>query len=440
VVTIESGLRLIDCDAYSRRSRVRVGYESHARAHARIEPATMRGPDHSLRCTDGDLGPMGFDPEDLSDASTWKQVGDGSFGKVYAAELLGEPVAVKVTANARPDRIAGLKRDLWYLNAFAHPNVTRVYGAFIENGDCHMVMEFVPHSLRSKRVVNEVNRVKVLADVARALTRIHACGHVHRDVKARNVLISEDYGTAKLTDFGLARALPGADGTSGREEVNPRLTPKIGPPKYRAPEVENGTVYDTSSDIFGYGVMCFQLVEQLRRKTRKSNASEVEFIRELGRLATEVNPSKRPTARQCLVMCMSWLKGGDDIITPDVYPGRNTVRQKYWVTAPMDGGTWKQQQEPSKSPSDSDSGDDEPLSPRSISDARAMATNGDVPSIEAQRGRKRDEMDGSDTPVSAPPMNAAKRVNSTSTDLHVRGELDDMRITAANHVKQATQL
>jgi serine/threonine-protein kinase 24/25/MST4 len=54
-----------------------------------------------------------------------------------------------------------------------------------------MVMEFIPHSLRSKRVVNETNRVKVLADVARALVRVHAMGHVHRDVKARNVLVTE---------------------------------------------------------------------------------------------------------------------------------------------------------------------------------------------------------------------------------------------------------
>ena len=428
-------------------------------------PRAWRGPDHTLDPNDD--GPLGFDPDDLSARDRWTQVGDGSFGKVYRAELLGEPVAVKVTANARPDRIAGLKRDLWYLNAFAHPNVTRVFGAFIEGGDCHMVMEFVPHSLRSKRVVNETNRVKVLADVARALTRVHAAGHVHRDVKARNVLISEvrtdneggflsgratragegkylarddrllndrlitraqDYQTAKLTDFGLARVLPGAGGVASREDVNPRLTPKIGPPKYRAPEVESGAPYDCSSDMYGYGVMCFQLIEQLKKRTRKTNEREVEFIRELGRLATQANPEKRPTARQCLTMCVNWLRGGETI-TPDVYPGRETYREKYWVVKPMDGGTWKHEGQAAHSPSASPSEDEEPASPRSDGDAgaRVDAVLHDG-SVEAQRGTKRDEREDSDTPVSAPPMNAAKRVNSTSTDLHVRAELEAVRL------------
>ena len=131
-----------------------------------------------------------FDPDELTPRESWEKIGDGSFGKVYRAHLLGAPVAVKVIQNLKPDRVAGLKRDMFYLSRLTHPNVVPVYGAFVEEGMLHMVMEFVPNSLRNKRVVNQVNVVKVLADVARALVRIHAQGHIHRDVKARNVLIS----------------------------------------------------------------------------------------------------------------------------------------------------------------------------------------------------------------------------------------------------------
>ena len=131
-----------------------------------------------------------FDPDELTPRESWEKIGDGSLGKVHRAHLLGAPVAVKVIQNLKPDRVAGLKRDMFYLSRLTHPNVVPVYGAFVEEGMLHLVMEFVPNSLRNKRVVNQVNVVKVLADVARALVRIHAQGHIHRDVKARNVLIS----------------------------------------------------------------------------------------------------------------------------------------------------------------------------------------------------------------------------------------------------------
>ena len=247
--------------------------------------------------------------------------------------------------------------------------------------------------------------------------------------RERTIHRAQDYQTAKLTDFGLARVLPGAGGVASRDDVNPRLTPKIGPPKYRAPEVESGAPYDCSSDMYGYGVMCFQLIEQLKKRTRKTNEREVEFIRELGRLATQTNPEKRPTARQCLTMCVHWLRG-EEIITPDVYPGKETYREKYWVREPMDGGTWKHEGQTTQSPSDSPSDDEEPASPHSDgidADAPVDAVLHDG-SVDAQRGTKRDERDDSDTPVSAPPVNAAKRVNSTSTDLHVRAELEAVRL------------
>ena len=109
----------------------------------------------------------------------------------------------------------------------------------------------------------------VLADVARALVRLHGAGHIHRDVKARNVLVrraaaaethrcaalcsdqrsaqvTADYSTAKLADFGLARPLVRSVSRSrergGSEEAG-GMSPRVGPKKYRAPEVEAGMHY-----------------------------------------------------------------------------------------------------------------------------------------------------------------------------------------------------
>lgn len=140
------------------------------------------------------------------------------------------------------------------------------------------------HCLRERRTVNRVDLVESLADVARALARLHAEGHIHRDgacaslllglnrcfsqltrvggneplcsVKARNVLVSADYATAKLADFGLARPLVReGGGGSGGASGGGGMTPRVGPRKYRAPEVEAGAQYGTAVDVFSYGVM-----------------------------------------------------------------------------------------------------------------------------------------------------------------------------------------
>ena len=124
---------------------------------------------------------------------------------------------------------------MFYLRRFPHPNVVQVFGAFEEKGVLYMVMEYVAHSLRSKSVVRKVDLVRVLADVARALARLHAAGHVHRDVKARNVLVQRGPGyCAKLCDFGLARALPSAAMCSARVYLERTSGPTARRPRRRA--------------------------------------------------------------------------------------------------------------------------------------------------------------------------------------------------------------
>ena len=223
---------------------------------------------------------------------------------------------------------------MYYLRRFPHPNIVAVFGAYEEDGKLYMVMEYVSNSLRSRSVVNRVDVVRVLSDVARALVRLHAAGHVHRDVKARNVLITRGYETAKLCDFGLARTIPDAT----RDDVNPELTPRIGPPKYRAPEVVKRRDYGISSDMYGFGIMCQQLVKELKKKRRRAmGEEEVDFILNLASECLRKDPAARPTAGECLKRLLEYRGRSLQLCSRETA----NKRRSYWIDAPMDVGTFK---------------------------------------------------------------------------------------------------
>jgi serine/threonine protein kinase len=164
------------------------------------------------------------------------------------------------------------------------------------------------HSLRPRSTVNRVDLVGALADVARALVRLHGAGHIHRDVKARNVLISADFRTAKLADFGLARPLlrPGRE-AEAREPAG-GMTPRIGPRKYRAPEVEQGAPYGPPADMYSFGVMVRELLELLRRsRERCYTAATLDMLRALGHVCRRQQPEKRPSAMEALTLLQAHL-------------------------------------------------------------------------------------------------------------------------------------
>ena len=190
----------------------------------------------------------------------------------------------------------------------------------------HTPPEYLQHTLRDRRVVNKVDLVSILADVARALVRCHSRGHIHRDVKARNVLVSADFRVAKLADFGLARPLvrdaqsaqfrrrtqvpaaaaPGlATDDDNREESDPRrggMTPRVGPRKYRAPEVEEGLCYGCPCDMYSFGVMIRELLAVLKRRTARRYGCTIDFLAELSMLCMRSNPEGRPSAGEALAL------------------------------------------------------------------------------------------------------------------------------------------
>ncbi len=195
------------------------------------------------------------------------RVGEGGMGKVYKVvhSQLGKTFALKIISDNFTEEAKA--RDLFYREArlassLSHPNIASVvdfgedpsYGAF-------MVMEFLEGEPLAKLLRREGRMgVRMALDfmlqVAEALHYIHGNKIVHCDIKTENILICEVPGTkrrqkqVKLLDFGLARRTTATRNTGSLS----------GTPHYVAPERIRGEDPSPSSDIYGLGVLFYELL------------------------------------------------------------------------------------------------------------------------------------------------------------------------------------
>ncbi len=179
-------------------------------------------------------------------------LGQGGMGTIYRAhdEVLDRPVAVKVLnraglGTAGRARLLAEARSAARLN---HPNIVSVYDAGETDGLAYIVMELVEGDTLQGRG-DLPGTVALVRQICAALAHAHAHGVIHRDLKPENVLVSAD-GTAKLSDFGLARS------------VSSRLTEDgavAGTVFYLAPEILQGREIDGRADLYALGVMLYEL-------------------------------------------------------------------------------------------------------------------------------------------------------------------------------------
>jgi eukaryotic-like serine/threonine-protein kinase len=195
-------------------------------------------------------------------------LGEGGMGRVYYgvdADSGPGRYAVKVLfgeLSADPRHYERFVREAARASGFDHPNLVRVVDFGSTAGDQpFVVMEFVAGRslatiVRREAPLDSERIVSLLGDLCRALDHIHARGIVHRDVKAGNVLVTQEQGRecAKLFDFGVAVEL-------GGEER--RLTTKrtaIGTLSYMSPERALSQVFDHRADLFSLGVLLYQML------------------------------------------------------------------------------------------------------------------------------------------------------------------------------------
>ncbi|WP_439657545.1 protein kinase domain-containing protein [Lentzea sp. HUAS TT2] len=188
-------------------------------------------------------------------------IGQGSMGVVWQArdEQLDRVVAVKLlnTDRRSPDAVAQMLREGRVAGRLRHPHAISVFEVVEHDGKPCLVLEYLPSrslaALIAERgalppgVVAAVGR-----QVAAALAAAHAEGIVHRDVSTFNVLLAED-GIAKITDFGIARAV--GEGTV----TDARLI--VGTPAFLAPEVAAGEAATFASDVFSLGATLYAALE-----------------------------------------------------------------------------------------------------------------------------------------------------------------------------------
>eukprot|EP00658_Telonema_sp_P-2_P025279 TRINITY_DN20180_c0_g1_i2.p1 TRINITY_DN20180_c0_g1~~TRINITY_DN20180_c0_g1_i2.p1 ORF type:complete len:359 (+),score=85.27 TRINITY_DN20180_c0_g1_i2:151-1227(+) len=235
-----------------------------------------------------------FNPCELTPTETWLEIGDGGYSTVFSADWLGTSVAIKRTADKKQTARLALLRELRLLRlAGPHPNLVKVMGVFEEEHRLHCVLEYVPHTLRSTELILVVDLVSVLSDVARALVHIHQLGIVHRDIKARNVLVTsaDRMARAKLIDFGLACSL--------EQDSSEWLHRSVGTKSYRPPEMKQRSRAAGSQDIFSNGAMTLKLAKKLP-KTTEQQIGDYKLLSRIGAHCLEKDPENRPTAMAVL--------------------------------------------------------------------------------------------------------------------------------------------
>ena len=191
-----------------------------------------------------------------------REVGSGGMARVYLGrdEVLDRPVAVKVLKPMHGDSDIGIRfrREGRTAARLSHPNIVQVYDA--GEGDLdgsevsYIVMEYLPGGdlkelIDARGRLDDAELARIGEEVCAGLAHAHGRGVVHRDIKPHNILLDEK-GRAKVSDFGIARALDTTQAT--------RTGAYLGTALYSSPEQLQGHKVTPKSDVYSLGTTLYQ--------------------------------------------------------------------------------------------------------------------------------------------------------------------------------------
>ena len=191
-----------------------------------------------------------------------EKVGNGGMATVYRAEdkVLKRNVAVKVLKDEFTTDEEFIKRfeiEAQSAARLTHPNIVSIYDVGSEDNLYYIVMELIRGKTLKEIIVEEKGplpwkwSINVAIQIASALEMAHKNNIIHRDIKPHNIIITED-GIAKVTDFGIAKAVSNSTITA--------FGTTIGSVHYFSPEHARGGFTDAKSDLYSLGVVMYEMV------------------------------------------------------------------------------------------------------------------------------------------------------------------------------------
>ena len=190
-----------------------------------------------------------------------EKIGNGGMATVYKAKchVLNRYVAVKVLKDEYTTDTEFIRRfnaEAQSAAGLTHANIVSVYDVGHEDNIYYIVMELI-QGKTLKQIINEDGAlpwkwsINIAIQIAAALEAAHKNNIVHRDIKPHNIIITED-GIAKVTDFGIAKAVSNSTITA--------FGTTIGSVHYFSPEHAKGGFTDAKSDLYSLGVVMYEML------------------------------------------------------------------------------------------------------------------------------------------------------------------------------------
>ncbi|PON53269.1 Serine/threonine protein kinase [Parasponia andersonii] len=298
------------------------------------------------------------------------EIGVGVSAVVYKAICLpmnSTVVAIKsIDLDQSRADFDNFRRETKIMSLLSHPNILNAHCSFTVDRRLWVVMPFMSagslQSIISSSFpdgLSEPSISLVLKEILNALSYLHDQGHLHRDIKAGNILIDSN-GSVKLADFGVSASIYESNSARGWSLSSSPLTDVAGTPYWMAPEVihsHNG--YGFKADIWSFGITALELAHgcpplshlplskslllKITKRFRFSDYEKHEKDKSKGKkfskgfkdmvgLCLDQDPSKRPTAEKLLKHpFFKSCNKGPDFLVKNVLQGLASVEERFRV-------------------------------------------------------------------------------------------------------------